>query len=268
MIRILIADDEPLARRRIRSLLDNQPDCCVVAESADGRNALENIEVLRPDAVFLDMQMPNLSVMDLLRTKTSFTSPYTIITTAYDHYALQAFEVSAIDYLMKPIEEIRFNAALLRLRQRMDRDMRADGRVDIEALVKQVTGRTFEPARPAPSDRIPIKIGRRVRFLSAVHVRYVTADGNFVNLHMTTGEIIHTSERISQMEEKLFAHQFLRIHRSYIVNIEQIREIRSMGSYYEFVMTGTECLTSGLTYKKNIQCLLAAWRQTKYTRVN
>jgi two-component system LytT family response regulator len=255
MIRVLIVDDERHARAGIRSLLETEPDIEVAGECGDGREALEKLEVLRPDAMFLDIQMPGLTGIDLLKTAELARQPYTIFTTAHGDYALQAFEVQAIDYLLKPFDAPRFKGALRRLRMHLQRDQRASGRVDLDSLVGRLP-----PALP-PSDRIPVKIGRRVRFLSVPHIRYIVADGNYVNIHMTTGEVIHTSERISRMEEKLYSHHFLRVHRSVILNIDQIREARSMGSYYGFTMTDGENLTSGLTYKKNIHGLLSAWKK-------
>jgi two-component system LytT family response regulator len=266
MIRVLIVDDEQHARAGIRSLLDEERDVEIVGECGDGREALERIEVLRPDALFLDIQMPGLTGIELLRDAALTRRPYTVFTTAHEDYALKAFEVQAVDYLLKPFDAQRFRAALLKLRMHLDRDSRASGQVDIESLMGRLPQGQAAPAGP-PSDRVPVKIGRRVRFLSVPHIRYITADGNYVNIHMTTGEVIHTSERISRMEEKLAAQHFLRVHRSVILNIDQIREAHSMGSYYGFTMTDGEKLTSGLTYKKNIHRLLSTWKKVE-TRPN
>ncbi len=261
MIRVLIVDDEQHARAGIRSLLDTEHDVEVIGECGDGREALERIEVLQPDALFLDIQMPGMNGIELMKDSRLTRRPYTVFTTAHEDYALKAFEVQAIDYLLKPFDAQRFRAALLKLRMHLDRDSRANGRVDIESLM----GRLPQPpaTSASASDRVPVKIGRRIRFLSVPHIRYITADGNYVNIHMTTGEIIHTSERISRMEEKLAAQHFLRVHRSVILNIDQIREAHSMGSYYGFTMTDGERLTSGLTYKKNIHRLLSVWKKAE-----
>ena len=268
MIRVLIIDDESPARSGLRALLTRELDIEVVGECSDGHEAAEKIETLQPDAVFLDVQMPRLTGIELLQSGTLTRRPYAIITTAHDDYALQAFDVQAMDYLLKPFDEARFRAALLRLRRHLDLQQRADGKVDVGSLLQRLAPEAAKAPPRTVSDRVPVKIGRRVRFLSLQHIRYITADGNYVNMHMTTGEVIHTSERISQMEEKLAPHHFLRIHRSIILNIDQIREAHSMGSYYEFIMTDGGKLGSGLTYKKNIQSLLNIWRKTRDNRLN
>jgi two-component system LytT family response regulator len=267
MIRVLIVDDEQHARNGIRSLLETEQDVEVVGECREGREALESLQVLQPDALFLDIQMPGLTGIEVLKTARLAKRPYTVFTTAHHDFALQAFEVEAVDYLLKPFDAARFRAALLKIRMQVDRDSRADGRLDMAEILSRLPGLPTALA-PPPSDRVPVKIGRRVRFLSVAHVRYIAADGNYVNIHMTTGEVIHTSERISVMEEKLRAQHFLRVHRSLIINIDQVREAHSMGSYYGFTMTDGARLTSGLTYKKNIHGLLSAWKKVDDGRVD
>jgi two-component system LytT family response regulator len=116
-------------------------------------------------------------------------------------------------------------------------------------------------------ERVPVKIGRRVRFLDAGHMRCIRADRDYVNIHMTTGEIIHTSDRISQMEEKLTGLPFLRVHRSAIVNLEQVREVRSAGSYYDFLLTADMRVTSGCTYKRDIHALISSWKKVGDKRI-
>jgi len=263
MIRVLIVDDEPIARSGIRSLLAAEPDVEIVGESGDGRDALEKIETLQPDAVFLDVQMPDLTGIEMLRAGLEVRRPYTIIVSAHDDYSLQAFDVNVRDYLLKPIDGSRFKKALTRLRGYLNIQSRADGFGELGDLLKRAIPEANLLPIPSASDRVPVKVGRRVRFLSLSHIRYVLADGNYVNMHMTSGEVIHTSERISQMETKLFPHHFIRTHRSTIINIDEIREVFISGSYYEFLMTDGKRLTSGVTYKKNVQSLLAAWKKTR-----
>ena len=267
MIRALIVDDEPIARRGIRSLLDSEPDVRIVGESGDGRDALEKIETLQPDVVFLDVQMPDLTGIELLREGVEARRPYTIIISAYEDYSLQAFDVNVRDYLLKPIDGTRFKRALTRLRAHLNAQARAEGFGELGDMLKRALPAAAAPAPQSASDRVPVKVGRRVRFLSLRHIRYVIADGNYVNMHMVSGEVIHTSERISQMENKLFPHHFIRTHRSTIINIDEIREVFINGSYYEFLMSDGKRLTSGVTYKKNVQSLLAAWKKTKDVQV-
>ncbi|HEV7165777.1 MAG TPA: response regulator [Gammaproteobacteria bacterium] len=261
MIRALIVDDENHARSGIRALLALESDFQVVGECSDGREALEMIETLRPDALFIDVQMPCLTGLEVLQKSTSSKRPYTVIVSAYDSYALPAFDAYAMDYLLKPVDSNRFKSALIRLRSHIDLELRADGKADLDELLRRLQ-QPVRSSEVAASDRVPVKIGRRIRFLSLEHIRYLIANGSYVNLYMSTGEVIHTSERISQMEGKLISHHFIRIHRSVILNIDQIREVHSTGTRYEFAMAGGENMTSGVTYKMNIQNLLAAWKKT------
>jgi len=259
MIRALIADDEKLARSGLRALLAQEIDVEIVGECASGQEALEMVETLNPDALFLDVQMPALTGLEVLGRNSFSKRPYTVIISAYDNYALQAYDVRVMDYLLKPVDTTRFRQALTRLRSYLDLEQRADGRVGMDELLQRL-GQDKTRSEPV-SERVPVKIGRRIRFLSLEHIRYLIADGSYVNMHMTTGEVIHTSERISQMEGKLAPHHFIRIHRSVVVNIDQIREVRSAGAHYEFTMRDGGNMTSGVTYKMNIQDLLARWKK-------
>lgn len=265
MIRVMIVDDEPLARGKIRTLLTPHRDFQVVAESGDGRDGLEKMQALKPDALFLDVQMPQMGGMEMLTQVAPGPRPYTVMTTAFDGYAIKAFEFDAIDYLLKPFDTGRFEAALGRIRAHVERDIRSAGRIDVDMMLKRLG-----PAAPEPrarSERVPVKIGRRVRFLDAGHMRCIRADRDYVNIHMTTGEIIHTSDRISQMEEKLSGLPFLRVHRSAIVNLEQVREVRSSGNCYDFLMTGDMQVTSGCTYKRDIHALIGSWKKAGDRRI-
>ena len=263
MIRVLIADDEKLARTGLRSLLARETDVEIVGECGSGQETAQMVETLKPDALFLDVQMPALTGLEMLRKNGFSKRPYTIIVSAYDDYALEAYDARVMDYVLKPVDGARLQQALIRLRGSLNLERRADGLVGMEELLRGLkvpqAGPTVEAA--TVSDRVPVKIGRRVRFLSLEHIRHLIADGSYVNLHMTTGEVIHTSERISQMESKLTAHHFVRIHRSVILNIDQIRDVRAAGSRYAFTMLDGSTMTSGVTYKMNIQTLLARWKK-------
>ncbi|MGE5625270.1 MAG: LytR/AlgR family response regulator transcription factor [Bacillota bacterium] len=264
MIRVLIVDDEPLARGKIRALLQPHADFEVVAECGDGRDGLKKLKELSPDAVFLDVEMPEMGGMELL-SQADGPKPYTVMTTAYDGYAVRAFEYDAVDYLLKPFDTQRFDTALKRIRGHLERDFRSTGRIDVDMMLKRLGGTA--PAPRTQPERVPVKIGRRVRFLDAGHMRCIRADRDYVNIHMTTGEIIHTSDRISQMEEKLSGLPFLRVHRSTIVNLEQVREVRSAGNCYDFLLTGDARVTSGCTYKRDIHALLTTWKKAGDKRI-
>ncbi len=265
MIRVLVVDDEPLARNKIRTFLEPHQDFEVAGESGDGQDALQKLMSLQPEALFLDVQMPQLDGMQLLERIRLVRPPYTVMTTAYDGYAVKAFESQALDYLLKPFDQQRFESTLQRIRAHVERDMRADGRVDLDLLVQRL-GPVEAPRQPG-NNRVPVKVGRRVRFLSTQHMRCIRADKNYVNIHMTTGEVIHTSDRISQMEEKLTNFPFLRVHRSAIVNLEQVREVRTLGAFYDFLLTGDDSVTSGCTYKREIHSLLGTWKKADDRRI-
>jgi two-component system LytT family response regulator len=266
MIRVLVVDDEPLARSKIRAFLEPHRDFEIAGECGDGQDALQKLESLQPEAVFLDVQMPRLDGMQMLERVKLAKPPYTVMTTAYEDYALKAFEAQALDYLLKPFDRQRFESTLQRIRSHVERDVRADGRVDLDLLVKRLT--PVEAPRMPGSNRVPVKIGRRVRFLSTQHMRCIRADRDYVNIHMTTGEVIHTSDRISQMEEKLAGFPFLRVHRSAIVNLEQVREVRTLGAFYDFLLTSDDSVTSGCTYKREIHALLGTWKKAGDRRIS
>lgn len=267
MIRVMVVDDEPFARGKIRTFLEPHPDFEIVGECGDGRDALGKLQTLKPEALFLDVEMPHMNGMQLLSQAKLGNPPYTVMTTAYEDYAVRAFDAQALDYLLKPFDRQRFDAALDRIRSHLERDARAAGRVDVDLLLQRLSPTPVEAPRPPRSDRVPVKIGRRVRFLSAAHMRCVRADRDYVNIHMTTGEVIHTSDRISQMDEKLSGLAFLRIHRSTIVNLEQVREVRSMGAFYDFLLTGEDSASSGCTYKREIHALLTTWKKAGDRRI-
>jgi two-component system LytT family response regulator len=268
MIRVLVVDDEPLARGKIRGFLEAHTDFEIAAECGDGREALNQLTALQPDALFLDVQMPHLDGMQMLGKARLAKPPYTVMTTAFEDYAVRAFEASALDYLLKPFDQRRFDSALQRIRSHVERDVRAAGRLDLDLMLKKLGHQAAEPVpRLAGSERVPVKIGRRVRFLSTTHMRCIRADRDYVNIHMTTGEVIHTSDRISQMEEKLSSFPFLRIHRSTIVNLEQVREVRAAGACYDFMLNGDMNVVSGCTYKREIHALLATWKKTGDRRI-
>ena len=266
MIRVLVVDDEPLARSKIRTFLEPHRDFEVAGECRDGQDALQKLAALQPEAMFLDVQMPQLDGMQMLGRVRLAKPPYTVMTTAHEGYALRAFEAQALDYLLKPFDRQRFDAALQRIRTHVERDVRAEGRVDLDLLVKRLA--PVEAPRLPASDRIPVKIGRRVRFLSSQHMRCIRADRDYVNIHMTTGEVIHTSDRISQMEEKLAGLPFLRVHRSAIVNLEQVREVRTQGACYDFLLSGDDNVSSGCTYKREIHAMLGTWKKTGDRRIS
>jgi len=257
MIRVLIADDDILSKNNIRAYLNGEHEIHIVAECEDGINASEILDILEPDVLILDTELPKMSAFDILKSATRMRMPYIIFTSTYDKYALRAFEFNAVDYLVKPLDKRRLLDAITKVRRYIERDRRAENRtVSANKSVSNPTG----PIHPMV-ERIPIKKGRRISLLSTSAIRYIVADRDCTNYHMITGETIHSSERISQLEIKLPADRFQRIHRSIIVNLEFIREIRPKKGRYEVVINNGENFMSGYIYKRELDTLFTFWNK-------
>ncbi|MGQ0646370.1 MAG: LytR/AlgR family response regulator transcription factor [Gemmatimonadaceae bacterium] len=226
MIRTLIVDDEPLARRGIRQLLAPHRDFVVVGECRDGREAVRAIEQQAPDLVFLDVQMPELGGFDVLRSRRHGPLPAVIFVTAYEEYAVRAFETHALDYLVKPISEERFNAALARARERMTiREALAASRRLAAMLEGQEPGAAprREPARPRRLI-VPTATGELV--LDADEIDWIQAADYYVTVH-ARGRRHLIRESLNALEGWLDPASFVRVHRSAIVRIVNVRELRT-----------------------------------------
>jgi two-component system LytT family response regulator len=239
VIRALIVDDEPLARRGIRARLARATDYTVVAECASGREAVSAIRDHRPDVVFLDVQMPGIDGFGVIRELGADRMPVVIFVTAYDTHALRAFEAHALDYLLKPIDDDRFAAAVARARRRVaERDESVVAR-RLVALMQEVGatvdgslpvrgGRTDPPAAAGPG-RIVVRDRDRVLLIDVADIDWVGADGDYVRVH-AAGKSHLLRDTMAAMEERLDPATFVRIHRSTIVNVDRIRELRPYSS--------------------------------------
>jgi len=218
-IRALIVDDEPLARERIRTLLRREPDFEIAGECGDGARAVAAIEKLRPDLVFLDVQMPEAGGFDVVEAIGAERMPAVIFVTAYDKYALRAFDVHALDYLLKPFDRARFREALDRVRAQVARAQ--DGEINrrLLALLKDV--------RPESRhrERLVVRDGGRILFLRADEIDWIEAAGNYLQLH--AGRHTHMMrETMAGIEAQLDPARFVRVHRSTIVNLDRVREMQ------------------------------------------
>jgi two-component system LytT family response regulator len=238
-IRVLIVDDEPLARRRIHKLVSNDSDLEVVGDCANGQEAIEAIHRQSPHLVFLDVQMPEIDGFAVLEAIEADAMPLIIFVTAYDRYALKAFEVHAFDYLLKPFDRARFEKTLQQAKQRV----RSEGSGAMShralALLEELRAQTHR------LERLMIKTGGRVFFIKADDIDWLEAEGKYVRLHV--GEETHLlREAIGNLESRLDARKFLRIHRSTIVNIERIRELEAWfhGEYRVILRDGTRLMMS------------------------
>ena len=257
MIRVLIVDDEPPARAQVREFLSGEPDVLVVGESADGEDALRRIRALEPDLLFMDIRMPRMSGLEVLSSSAEARLPYTIFTTAYAHYAVEAFAVEALDYLVKPLERSRFREAVERARRYLVRDASLLRRIEPDTLRAFLA--TLESAGGGVRrERLAIKVGRRVRFLDPSLIEYIAADGDYVAVHLQSDEVLRARDGIAELQARLPSARFLRIHRSVIVNLDCVKELRSnKRGGYSLVTASGHRLAAGATYAAAVETLLA-----------
>jgi two-component system LytT family response regulator len=222
-IRTLIVDDEPLAREGMRLLLGRVADVEIVGEAGDGQAAIDAIRRLHPDLALLDVQMPGLTGFDVVDEVAGEHLPLIVFVTAYDEYALKAFDVHAFDYLVKPVHPDRLIEALARVRLDLARGAPARERVmDIVDAVRGSSGNGTLPRYPL---RFAVKDGERFVLVRAADVDWVDAAANYVRLHVRNREYL-VRRTLTEMERQLEPSQFTRIHRSTIVNVSRIREVR------------------------------------------
>ena len=250
-IKVLIVDDEPLARDRVRQLLEGDEEVEIVGEAGRGQDAVAAIKSLAPNLVFMDVQMPEMdgfAALEALETEPRL--PMIIFVTAFDQHALRAFEVSALDYLLKPYERGRFEQALRRAKEALKQSFDSQQQRRIFALLEELkgSGRRLE--------WLSVKAGERVLLLRVSEIDWVEAEGNYVRVH--TGKQSHfLRETISGMEEQLDPKAFVRAQRGAIVNINRIRELHvwTRGDYRIVLQDGTE-LTLSRHYRENLEALL------------
>jgi two-component system LytT family response regulator len=249
-IRVLIVDDEPLAREGVRMLLKAEPDIEIIGECRNGREAVKTILRARPDLVLLDIQMPGMDGFEVLEAIGAQRMPQVIFVTAYDEHALRAFEVSALDYLLKPIDAARFQEALARARDRI----RGNNLAALATQLQQMMA-TWQSEKNY-LERIAIKSTGRVVLLGVHEIDWIEAADNYVQLH--AGKVSHLLlATMNGLASRLNPQQFLRIHRSTIVNVQRIKELQPLfhGEYRIILQDNTE-LTSGRSYSKQLHKLL------------
>ena len=255
-MRALIVDDEPLARERLRTLLGRETDVEVVGECEDGPAAIDAIESTQPDVVFLDVQMPGMTGFEVVSTVGPENMPLVIFVTAYDEFALRAFEAHAIDYIVKPFGTDRLRAATERARmQLLGRDREA-----LESNLKALVN-TAQPAEHL--DRFMVKRGPRFVFVRASDVQWVEAADNYVKLHTAKGfEMLRAT--LNALETKLDPRRFVRVHRGAIVNIDFLEGMEPWGQgEYLLSLTGGAQITSSRTYRTRIRQALGASVQSE-----
>jgi two-component system LytT family response regulator len=250
-IKAILADDEPLARKKLSLLLASDEGVEVVQHCANVRETVEAVNALRPALLFLDVQMPDGDGFDALSQLKTEAMPYVIFTTAYDQYALQAFDANALDYLLKPFDERRFAKALERAKARI---ALAEEASTATALVNSL--KTMAMERNG-RERFVIKTEGRLLFLKLGEIDWLEAASNYVRLHVGQASYL-TRSTMSEVEQKLAGSRFIRIHRSIIVNADRIKEVRPCNSG-EFIVTlvDKKDLPASRGYRENLEPLLA-----------
>lgn len=238
-IKTLIVDDESLARDRVKRFLRDDPDINVIGECSDGKEAIATIKREKPDLVFLDIQMPEKNGFEVIKALGADVMPTVIFVTAYDQYALQAFDVHALDYLLKPFTRERMYRAISRAREHIEHKNQGNLDERLLALIADLrTGKKY-------LERLVVKSIGRVFFLKVDEIDWIEAAGNYVKLHVgRDGHMIR--ETMNGIETKLDPDKFLRIHRSTVVNIDRIKELHPLfsGDYAVILRNGTELALS------------------------
>lgn len=249
MIRVVVVDDEPIARAGVIRLLSEDKDFTLVGEAGNGSEAVRVIEDETPDLVLLDVQIPELNGFEVLAQLDLDQLPLIVFVTAYDEYALRAFEVSAVDYLLKPFDRERFQAALGRVKQHFRTRDADELRLRVRELLDRIGG--------GASDRLVIRDAGRVFFLGLNEIDWIEAAGNYVRVH--AGKQAHlVRHTISGMLSKLPASEFLRVSRSAIVNLKRVREVQPLfNGCFVFILQSGVRVESSRRFRRQIADTLA-----------
>lgn len=253
-MKILIVDDEPLARERIREMLKNEPQIEFITEAADGGEAVALIRSQKPDIVFLDIQMPNMDgfeVLEKLDAKRAGTIPAVVFVTAYDRHALRAFEFHAIDYLLKPFDRQRFAETFNLVKERIRQEADGEYRRRMFDFLEKINGDA-----PEYLEWLTVKKDERIKLLRADDVCWIEAQGNYVSLKFEDGaEMLR--ETMDKLEAQLNPRLFVRIHRSAIVNVNQIKELQVWArGEYRVLMRGGKIFTLSRGYRHRFDAFL------------
>jgi len=244
---VLVVDDEALARQRLISLLTRVPDVEVVGECQNGLEAVASIRETRPDLVFLDVQMPELDGFDVITEVGTDKMPPVIFVTAFDDYAVSAFEFGAFDYLLKPVDHVRFHQTLDRARKRLRESPATGVASQLGALIRKLN------ERDASSNRIGVKVNGRILFLDPNEIYWIQARDDLARIHLA--EVAYdVREPLSHLEARLPSDRFLRVHRSTIVNTTQVREAQPFDQGDQLlVLRNGKRITTGRSYRKAVQ---------------
>ena len=247
-IRVLVADDELPARQRLIDLLERDQQIASVAEAADGETAVEMIQNQHPDLLFLDVQMPELDGLGVVNAIGAAQMPLTVFVTAYDQHAVRAFEANALDYLLKPFSDERFEATMTRVKSRLDeRSLKDFG----QRVMKMVSSAPAAPERRL--DRLVVKSGGTTRFIRVIDIDWIEAAGVYVTLHVAGKELLYRAA-LNDLAEKLDPRRFVRVHRSALINIESVLQLEpiSHGEFEAVLRDGSRTRVSR-TYRGQLE---------------
>jgi two-component system LytT family response regulator len=249
-LRVLVVDDEALARRRMRALLAGVQDVTVLGECETGAQAVRAIEELDPDLVFLDVQMPELDGFDVIAAVGADRMPPVIFVTAFDDYAVTAFEVGALDYLLKPVDQLRFSQTLERARKRLAANQQPDMAARLQKLLDYVA------KGDAAHDRIGVKVQGKIVFLDPDEIYWIQARDDIARIHLAD-VAYDVREPLTHLAERLPGSRFLRVHRSAIVNTSKVRaaEPFDQGDQLLILRNGKR-ITTGRSYRKAVKDFL------------
>jgi two-component system LytT family response regulator len=251
-LRALIVDDEPIARRTLEKCCQASRDIEVVGQSRHGAEAVEAIRTLKPDIVFLDIEMRDVGGFAVIEQVGPEHMPLVVFVTAFDRYAVKAFEVNAVDYLLKPFDEARFDAAMKRVRERLTGGITPSLQAMLRESLRAVITASFNRTGDAPLKRIAADRDGRVVFVDVDDIECIEARGNYILVH-TEAESFLTRSTLQQTEAQLDRTKFLRIHRSIIVNTAYIREMeRSPGGEYTVTLRNRQRYTASGGYNHNL----------------
>lgn len=246
-LRVLLVDDESLARQRIRTLVSRREDLSIIGECATGAEAVDAIRQQQPDLVFLDVQMPEMDGFDVIAKVGADVIPPVIFITAFDEYAINAFEVGAIDYLLKPVDEERFNQTVERAKSRIAEKSQPALASQLGALIRQIGG------TPGSGGRIGIKVQGKVVFLNPAEIYWIQARDDVARVHLADSAY-DVRETLRSLEERLPHSTFLRIHRSAIVNTAHMVEAEPFDQGDQMlILRNGKRLTTGRSYRKAVQ---------------
>ena len=246
--KVLIADDESIAREILQTQLKRYPQVELLTPCSDGKEALKAIEKNEPDVVFLDIQMPELNGIDLAKKLNISNLPLIVFVTAYDNYAIQAFDTNAIDYLLKPFDEERFD----RMFQKVLKQLELTNKQEFTAVFEKY-GQFFQQiSQPNYAEIVTVKDGGRIQLIKVIDLIYVEADGNYISLHTEKSKHL-LYETLTHFEARLNPKTFVRIHRSTIVNLHFIKEIQShFNGDYSVILKNEKVLRMSRNFKDNL----------------